>query len=293
MPRLLGVDIPNDKPTVISLTYLYGVGPKTARELCHKAGIEPQKKARELADDELGRLAALLERDYVVEGPLRRQIQQSINRLRDIKCYRGLAAPAWVAGPWAADANQCPHAQRAAQDGGRQEGREGSAVRRIGSWRDWSRPGRQGLRLARSRAETNILWQQGAKSPWSVAKSKKRKPRRNVTVGIAHIKATFNNTTVTITDTKGDTLCWASAGTSGFKGSRKSTPFAGQCAAQQAAEKAAKFGVKELEVRVKGPGSGRESAITALQSAGMTVKLIEDCTPIPHNGCRPRKKRRV
>ncbi len=123
--------------------------------------------------------------------------------------------------------------------------------------------------------------------------TKKKRARRNVTVAIAHIKATFNNTTVTVTDTKGDTLCWASAGTCGFKGSRKSTPFAGQCAAQQAAEKAAKYGVRELEVRVKGPGSGRESAITALQSAGMTVKSIEDCTPIPHNGCRPRKKRRV
>jgi small subunit ribosomal protein S11 len=126
-----------------------------------------------------------------------------------------------------------------------------------------------------------------------VAKIKRRKTRRNVTVAVAHIRATFNNTTVTITDTKGDTLCWASSGTCGFKGSRKSTPFAGQVAAQQAAEKAAKFGVKEIEVRVKGPGSGRESAITALQTAGMTVKLIEDVTPIPHNGCRPRKRRRV
>lgn len=126
-----------------------------------------------------------------------------------------------------------------------------------------------------------------------MAKTKKRKPRRNVTVAIAHVKATFNNTTVTITDTKGDTLCWASAGTSGFKGSRKSTPFAGQCAAQQAAEKALKFGVKEVDVRVKGPGSGRESAITALQQAGLNVKIIEDRTPIPHNGCRPPKKRRV
>ena len=126
-----------------------------------------------------------------------------------------------------------------------------------------------------------------------MAKTKKRRVRRNVTVGVAHIKATFNNTTITITDTKGETLCWTSAGTAGFKGSRKSTPFAGQCAAQQAAEKAQKFGVKEVEVRVKGPGSGRESAITSLQSAGLNVKLIEDCTPIPHNGCRPRKKRRV
>ncbi len=125
------------------------------------------------------------------------------------------------------------------------------------------------------------------------AKSKKKNARRNVTVGVAHIVATFNNTMVTITDTKGDTLCWASSGTSGFKGSRKSTPFAGQCAAQQAAEKARKFGVKDVEVRVKGPGSGRESAITALEAAGLKVKSIEDVSPLPHNGCRPRKKRRV
>jgi len=127
-----------------------------------------------------------------------------------------------------------------------------------------------------------------------VAKAnRKKRVRRNVTAGIAYINATFNNTQVTITDTKGDTLCWASAGTCGFKGSRKSTPFAGTMAAQQAAEKAAKFGVKEIEVRIKGPGAGRESAISALQTAGMTVKEIEDVTPIPHNGCRPRKRRRV
>jgi len=122
---------------------------------------------------------------------------------------------------------------------------------------------------------------------------KKRGEKRIVHHGLAHIHASFNNTTVTITDTKGDVLCWASAGTTGFKGSRKSTPFAGQCAAQQCAEKASKFGVKEVEVRVKGPGSGRESAITSLQSAGLTVKSIEDVTPLPHNGCRPPKKRRV
>ena len=122
---------------------------------------------------------------------------------------------------------------------------------------------------------------------------KKRKVKRNVAAGVAHVKATFNNTTVTITDAKGDALCWASAGTCNFKGSRKSTPFAGQMAAQQAAEKAMKFGMKEVEVRVKGPGSGRESAITALQQAGLTVKSIEDVTPLPHNGCRPKKRRRV
>lgn len=123
--------------------------------------------------------------------------------------------------------------------------------------------------------------------------TKKRKVRKNVSRGIAHIKATFNNTTVTITDTNGDVLCWATAGTSGFKGSRKSTPFAAQRAAEIAAERAVKFGLKEIEVRVKGPGSGRESAITGLQSSGLQVRAIEDVTPLPHNGCRPRKKRRV
>jgi small subunit ribosomal protein S11 len=126
-----------------------------------------------------------------------------------------------------------------------------------------------------------------------MAQGKKRRVRRNVTRGIAHIKATFNNTTVTITDTNGDVLCWATAGTVGFKGSRKSTPFAAQRASETCAERAAKFGVRELEVRVKGPGSGRESAITGLQSYGVQVRGIEDVTPLPHNGCRPRKKRRV
>ena len=126
-----------------------------------------------------------------------------------------------------------------------------------------------------------------------MAKSKRRKTRRNVTVGIAHIKATFNNTTVTITDTKGDTLCWASAGTSGFKGSRKSTPFAGQWPRSRRPRRRPSSACKEVDVRVKGPGSGRESAITALQAAGLTIKSIEDVTPLPHNGCRPPKKRRV
>jgi small subunit ribosomal protein S11 len=127
----------------------------------------------------------------------------------------------------------------------------------------------------------------------SAAKKVRRKEKKNVAHGHAHIKSTFNNTIVSITDPNGDVLCWASAGTVGFKGSRKSTPFAGQCAAQQAADKAKKYGLKEVEVKVKGPGSGRESAITSLEAAGLKVKSIEDITPLPHNGCRPRKKRRV
>ena len=122
---------------------------------------------------------------------------------------------------------------------------------------------------------------------------KSRKVRRSVSRGIAHIRATFNNTLVTITDTAGDTLCSESAGTMGFKGTRKSTPFAAQRAAESVARKAKKLGLNELEVKIKGPGSGRESAMTALQAAGLRIISIEDVTPVPHNGCRPRKKRRV
>jgi small subunit ribosomal protein S11 len=122
---------------------------------------------------------------------------------------------------------------------------------------------------------------------------KSRKVRRSVARGVAHIKATFNNTMVTITDASGDTLCAESAGTMGFKGTRKSTPFAAQRAAESVAGKAKKIGLTELEVKVNGPGSGRESAITALQAAGLKILSIEDVTPVPHNGCRPRKKRRI
>lgn len=121
----------------------------------------------------------------------------------------------------------------------------------------------------------------------------KRRVRRNVARGIAHIKATFNNTVVTITDMNGDVLCRSSAGMVGFKGTRKSTPFAAQRAVERAVQAARKFGMQEVEVRVKGPGSGRDSAITALQSAGLRIYSIEDVTPLPHNGCRPSKRRRV
>ncbi len=121
----------------------------------------------------------------------------------------------------------------------------------------------------------------------------KKKVRRNVARGIAHIKATFNNTLITITDVNGEVLCRASAGTVGFKGTRKSTPFAAQRAMEQAASAARKFGMQEVEVRVKGPGTGRDSAVTALQGAGLRIYSIEDITPLPHNGCRPPKRRRV
>jgi small subunit ribosomal protein S11 len=133
-----------------------------------------------------------------------------------------------------------------------------------------------------------------------MAKGSKRQSKRHVAKAIAHIRATFNNTIITISDTNGETLCWASAGSTPmtgsdkkFTGARKSTPFAAQRAAQYAAGEAKRHGVVELEVKVKGPGAGRESAITALQAAGLKIQSIEDVTPLPHNGCRPKKKRRV
>jgi small subunit ribosomal protein S11 len=121
----------------------------------------------------------------------------------------------------------------------------------------------------------------------------RRREKKNISSGIAHVNATFNNTMITITDVQGNTISWSSAGGQGFKGSRKSTPYAAQIAAEDAGKKAQEHGMRILEVNVKGPGSGRESALRALQAVGFTITAIRDVTPIPHNGCRPRKRRRV
>ena len=121
----------------------------------------------------------------------------------------------------------------------------------------------------------------------------RRKERKNIVSGVAHVNASFNNTMITIADAQGNSIAWASSGSSGFKGSRKSTPYAAQVAGENAGRKAMEHGMKTLEVEVKGPGSGRESALRALQAVGFTITAIRDVTPIPHNGCRPRKRRRV
>ncbi len=121
----------------------------------------------------------------------------------------------------------------------------------------------------------------------------RRRERKNITSGVAHVNSTFNNTMITITDAQGNSIAWSSAGAQGFKGSRKATPYAAQMAAEDAGRKAQEHGVKTLEVEVKGPGSGRESALRALQAVGFAITAIRDVTPIPHNGCRPRKRRRV
>jgi small subunit ribosomal protein S11 len=137
--------------------------------------------------------------------------------------------------------------------------------------------------------------EEAAAKPGAPAKKEaaKKKIKRTVPRGIIHVHATFNNTIITITDPSGATLCWTSAGTIGYKGSRKSTPYAAQKAAEACGELAQRFGMREADVKIKGPGAGRESAVRALQGAGIEIRSIEDVTPIPHNGCRPRKRRRV
>jgi small subunit ribosomal protein S11 len=129
--------------------------------------------------------------------------------------------------------------------------------------------------------------------PKPKAKTKKKKTRKEIGFGVAHIRSTFNNTIITITDHQGSTVCWASSGTSGFKGARKGTPFAAQLAGKDVAAKAREYGVRYVDVRIKGPGAGRESAIRSLQAGGLEIKSIRDVTPIPHNGCRVRRRRRV
>ena len=129
--------------------------------------------------------------------------------------------------------------------------------------------------------------------PATAAAKTKRKVKKNITSGVAHVHASFNNTMITITDAQGNAISWSSSGAMGFKGSRKSTPYAAQVAAEDAGKKAMEHGMKNLEIEVRGPGSGRESALRALQAAGFNIISIRDVTPIPHNGCRPRKRRRV
>jgi small subunit ribosomal protein S11 len=132
-----------------------------------------------------------------------------------------------------------------------------------------------------------------AAAPGGAAPRARKKEKKNISSGIAHVNATFNNTMITITDVQGNAIAWSSAGTMGFKGSRKSTPYAAQVAAESAGKKAIEHGMKTVSVLVKGPGTGRESALRALQAVGFTVTSIQDVSPVPHNGCRPRKRRRV
>ena len=251
MARIAGIDLPRDKRIEIGLTYIYGIGRKTASDILAATGIDPDLRVRDLTEDDASKLREYIEHHYRVEGDLRRDVAFDIKRLIEIQCYRGIRH-------------------------------------------------RKGLPVRGQRSKTNARTRKGPKKTMAAQKGgkkttavRRRRERKNIERGAAHIQSTFNNTIVTITDVQGNAISWASSGELGFRGSRKSTPFAAQTAAETAAKAAMEHGMKTVEVFVKGPGAGREAAIRALQGAGLEVSMIKDVTPIPHNGCRPPKRRRV
>jgi small subunit ribosomal protein S11 len=242
LARISGVNIPLNKRVEIGLTYIYGVGRPTSNKLLAELGISPDTYVRDLTDDEVSKLRDLIDRDYTVEGDLRRERSQAVKRLMEIGCYRGIR-----------------HAQGSQAHAGRRQ-----------------EEGHQEMSPAPRRPQRG-----------------RRRVKKNIPIGQAHIKTSFNNTIVALTDRDGNVIAWESAGGAGFKGSRKSTPFAAQVTADAAARKGIEQGMQKVEVFVKGPGSGRETAIRSLQAAGLEVTGVRDVTPQAHNGCRPRKRRRV
>ena len=208
---------------------------------------------------------------FTVEGDLRREVTMSIKRLMDLGCYRGVAPSQRAAGARPAHAHQRAHPQGSEEVAlGHEQAGAGEQVT----------------------AKDNDRMATAPQNPKAGARARK-KVKKNVAEGIAHIHASFNNTIITITDRQGNALSWATSGGAGFKGSRKSTPFAAQVAAETAGRAAQECGVKNLEVRIKGPGPGRESAVRALNALGIKITSISDVTPVPHNGCRPPKRRRI
>ena len=259
MARISGVNIPLNKRVEIGLTYIYGIGRSTSNRLLAEVGIEPDRKVRDLTEDDVIKLRERIDSELTVEGDLRRERSQAIKRLQEIGSYRGLRH-------------------------------------------------RRGLPVRGQNTKTNARTRKGPKRMQVAGKKKaaqevspaprrpqrgRRRVRKNIPIGQAHIKTSFNNTIVSLTDREGNVIAWESAGGAGFKGSRKSTPFAAQVTADAAARKGIEHGLQKVEVFVKGPGSGRETAIRSLQAAGLEVTGVKDVTPQAHNGCRPRKRRRV
>jgi ribosomal protein uS11/ribosomal protein uS13 len=255
MARIAGIDIPREKRLEISLTYIFGIGRPTAQKLCADLGLDPDTKVSALTEEEVSRIRAYVDENLRIEGDLRRDVQQDIKRKIEIGCFQGIRH-------------------------------------------------RKGLPVRGQRTHTNARTRKGPKrtvankkkaamaKPKPAGRRPRRKDRKNVSTGVVHIKSSFNNTIVSITDPEGNVIAWASSGGVGYKGSRKSTPFAAQLAAERAAKAAQEHGLRRAEVQVKGPGSGRDTAVRSIQNAGIEVTSIKDVTPVPHNGCRPPKRRR-
>src|SRR4030095_8737379 len=227
-------------------------------------------------DEDTGKLRTVIEREFKVEGALRTEVAMNIKRLMDIGAYRGLRHRRGLP----------VRGQRTKTNARTRKGPKKTAGVRQKATPAKSGPQKEHATAGSPRRPV------GGERVADVKKTRKR-DRKVSTNGVAHVQASFNNTIVTITDTDGNVVTWASAGKVGFKGSRKSTPFAAQVAAEASAREALNLGMKRVEVWVKGPGAGREAAIRSLQAAGLEISAIKDVTPIPHNGCRPPKRRRV
>src|SRR6056300_1674860 len=256
MARIAGINIPQNKLVHIGLTYIYGIGDKFSQQICSSLEIPKQKRVNELTDDEILKIREYIDQNFKVEGDLRRDYSLSIKRLIDLACYRGSRHRKKL--PVRGQRTRCNARTR-----------KGKAIAIAGK------------KLTPTKKSNKSSY------------SKKKKIKKNILNGIAYVQSTFNNTIISIADTNGNVVSWASAGQKGFKGSRKSTPYAAQIAADAAASKALEYGMKTLSVEVKGPGSGRETALRALQARGFKILSIKDTTPMPHNGTRPPKKRRV
>ncbi len=262
MARIAGINIPVNKRVEIGLTYIFGIGRSTAQDILAETKIDPNTSVKDLTEEEVVKLREAVEQREV-EGDLRRERSQDVKRLMEIGSYRGLRH------------------------------RRGLPVR--GQRTKTNARGRKGPRrmsvAGKRKALKELREMAAAKKP---AKGRtRRRVKKNIAYGQAHIKTSFNNTIVTLTDPQGNVIAWESAGSAGFKGSRKSTPFAAQVTADAAAKKGMEHGLEKVEVFAKGAGSGRETAIRSLQAAGLDVTTVKDVSPQAHNGCRPKKRRRV
>jgi small subunit ribosomal protein S11 len=257
MARIAGVNLPREKSLEIGLTYIFGIGRATALKVCEGTGLSPSEKIRDLTDPEITKLREYIDTNLEVEGDLRRQRTEALKRLSEIGAYRGLRHRRGLP----------VNGQRAHAEGPKEDGR----ARQEGGDEDLMAPPRRQAARGRTR----------------------RRVKKNIAIGQAHIKTSFNNTIVTLTDKDGAVIVWESAGSAGFKGSRKSTPFAAQVTADACARKGMEHGLQKVEVFVKGPGSGRETAIRSLQAAGLEILGVKDVTPQAHNGVRQKKRRRV
>ncbi len=333
MPRLLGVEIPADKRVEVSLTYIYGIGFSTARRILEQTNIDPNIRAKDLTAQQLNEIIhAITNNKIKIEGDLRRDVQGNLKAFAGDQFLSRHSSSERFARARSTHFNKCPDTERTSQDCRRnsQSRRESwqslitihmaeetnpetpddtkpasdaaqkEPAPKEAAPKAEATPKRAGPKKPAKPKKEQPAPAAGAPENLSLSTDEVEKPKivkakgsKNVHSGVAHVMATFNNTIVTITDLKGNVIGWSSAGKVGFKGSRKSTAYAAQMVAQDASRQAMGHGLKEVEVLVKGPGAGRESAVRALQAIGLDLTVIRDVTPVPHNGCRPPKQRRV